>query len=1078
MSSNLRLHLLNEFRLFIDDQPVPGLHQLRLQALLAYLALHADAPQPRRRIAIQFWLDSSEKQALTNLRKLLHRLQQQFPQIDQWLEIGQHTLAWRAGAAVSSDVADLTQALNELEAAMYAPATPVRADGIPFDPALVERIMRLYTGDLLPACYDEWLLVQRDTLHDRVIRVLHHALPHLERGQAYRTGIHCADYLLRLDPTAEDIYRQLMRLHALNGNRAAALQVYQTCVRQLCDELDVPPAAETTALYQRLQQSELPPAPIGSNTAAASGAGTSGPVAQAGPDTQPSQTPLVGRQAEWRTLLTAWQAVPQRGPHFCLIWGEAGMGKTRLVEELQQWVSLRTGTVATARAYAAEGNLPYAPVTTWLRSPNIRPAIDHLARHWQTEIARLVPELQQADPTLPPPQPMTESWQQQRFHEALASVLPKVPGPCLLILDDSQWCDVETLRWLRYLLRFDPRLPLLIVGTVRSDAVIGGHPLHDLVHQLQRTQQITQLELGPLSPDAGIALIRRLAGDAVPPDAAHLAAEAEGNPLFIVEMVRARLAAEEPTPGARPAHLTDPGMANDAPRPLPATVQAVIATRLAQLSPIAHQLTELAAAAGRAFAPELLSAIGLLSEEDLIVGLDELWQRRILREEAGAYDFSHDKIREVAYAAIPPMQRRRLHRRIALALEALHAANPAPVWGQLAHHYSLAQQPQAARPYLVRLAEQAEALDAYTDAAAYFGRALALYTSDPAADPAVIFDLHARRAALLGRIGDLTTSAQDVAAMFTLARQLDDPIYLAKAYLRQAACLSRQAHAADAIQAGEQALTLYRTHADHAGEIQALRELGLICWTAQEYGRALAYGREVLQLHRRHSDIVGEATALHNLAEIYRSLHSPQQAIALYEQARGLYWGSQNQRSQAITLYGLAATYRQVAQPEMALAAYRHAEIRCEQAGDRLIRSRIYHAMGILHWEMGNTDAAIAAMGQAFALSEVTGHVPEMAYSRLAQGFMVAHTGARQTAINLLEEALAIFRRMNDPEGAREVQMRLDLLRQGRLDLPEPPAALQWQRSHIVLTDWKVYCEFELPHLAARRYQPQAQAAE
>ena len=106
---------------------------------------------------------------------------------------------------------------------------------------------------------------------------------------------------------------------------------------------------------------------------------------------------------------------------------------------------------------------------------------------------------------------MTEGWQQQRFYEAMTRVIVAAPSPRLLILDDMQWCDGETLRWLRYLLRFDPQLPLLLVGTVRSEDIDAQHPLHELLHQLRRTGQYTEVELHPLDAEETATLAKSLA---------------------------------------------------------------------------------------------------------------------------------------------------------------------------------------------------------------------------------------------------------------------------------------------------------------------------------------------------------------------------------------------------------------------------------------------------------------------------------------------------------------------------------------------------------------------------------------
>jgi hypothetical protein len=122
--------------------------------------------------------------------------------------------------------------------------------------------------------------------------------------------------------------------------------------------------------------------------------------------------------------------------------------------------------------------------------------------------------------------------------------------------------------------------------------------------------------------------------------------------------------------------------------------------------------------------------------------------------------------------------------------------------------------------------------------------------------------------------------------------------------------------------------------------------------------------------------------------------------------------------------------------------------------------------MAILYCEMEQPEASLHAMHQAVEISRATGHLPGIAYSLLAQGYMAAQVGRRAAAQQLLVEALTSLELMGDTEGIGEVQRRLELLADGKGNLPEPPATMSWIRSHVVLTEGKVYCEFELPSLS------------
>jgi DNA-binding SARP family transcriptional activator/tetratricopeptide (TPR) repeat protein len=687
MTPSLRIHLLGEFRLFVADQPMLTIDRPRQQALLAYLLLHRHAPQPRQQVAFCFWPDSSEAQAYTNLRKLVFQVRQALPQADHFLIVDSQHLGWQANAPYTLDVAELEQALTELEHSNVPAAKTV------------QQVIALYRGELLPTCYDDWLLPLRRALHERVVNTLEKVVVGLQAQRAYELALRCAEHLRRLDPLHEASYRQLMQLRALSGDRAGALRVYHECVTVLEQELGVPPASETQALYEHLLKVEPTSAP-----------------ASAAPALPTIQIPLVGRQPEWQALRQAWTEM-SRGPRLVTIWGEAGVGKTRLVEELVHWARSRPGSVAYARTYTAEGALAYAPLTEWLRSEALRPVLAQAEKVWLLELARLLPELQRQHPNLPAPLPMGEGWQRQRFYEALARVILAAPPPLLLVLDDLHWCDAETLAWLRYLLRFDPQAHLLVVGTVRSEAIDEQHPLHELQQQLQRAGQYQALELAPLNVEEASLLASYLTDADITGWTARLYRETEGNPLFVVEMVRAGILGRQTTA-------------------LPPTVQAVIAARLSQLSPVAHQLAQLAATVGQAFTLDVLAAASELDEDALVQGVDELWRRRVVREQEDSYEFSHDKIREVAYGEISPIRRRYLHQRVAQALERLYTPNLETLYGRLGLHFERAGMRGKAVAYLQQAGEQAQRLSANQEALRYYHQALVLAQENRASLPA------------------------------------------------------------------------------------------------------------------------------------------------------------------------------------------------------------------------------------------------------------------------------------------------------------------------------------------------------
>ncbi|GIK36226.1 MAG: SARP family transcriptional regulator [Chloroflexota bacterium] len=701
----LGVQLLGGFNLIYDAVPITGVNSARLQSLLAYLILHADTPQQRQHLAFILWPDTTESQARNNLRQFFYQLRHALPSPDRFLVADTNTVYWKTDEGQVIDVQRFERSLKEADAAEQQGDTKTLRQ-------LLERACSYYQGDLLPGCYDDWIIPERERRQQHYYTACQKLMQVLETEREYPAALQVAQHLLRLDPLDEGVYVSLIRLYGLNDDRAGARRVYQTAVETLHRELGVEPGDTLRAAYERLQQ--LPRK-----------------MSRFDPDDSAGSGPLklVGRQAEWPQLQAAWQRAASGGAHLVLITGEAGIGKSRLAEELFSWARQQGFTTAHTRSYGAEGRLSLAPITEWLRSNALRPHLASLDPVWQTEIARLLPELLSDYPDLARPEPISEYGRRQRFFEALARGVLTAPRPLLLWIDDLQWCDQETLEWLHFLLRFEPRNALLILGTARSEESPPDHPLSALARQLRTEDKITSIELSPLDAAETAKLASQVQGYALDDRTnIHLYRETEGNPLFVVETIRAGLAhtvASEPNSSTA---TTAPNSSR-----LPPRVQAIIAGRLAQLSPTARKVAELGAAIGRAFTLALLLLAEPEDEVTVIHALDELWQRRIVREQsANLFDFTHDKLREVAYAETSAPQRHLLHRRIARSLEALNAAELDPISPQVAAHYEQAGLFEQAIPYYQRAGSVAASVYANEDAIKLFTRGLELLGQLPA----------------------------------------------------------------------------------------------------------------------------------------------------------------------------------------------------------------------------------------------------------------------------------------------------------------------------------------------------------
>src|SRR6266700_4493917 len=196
----LHIHLLGGFHIASGETPVTSIEMPRLQSLLAYLVLHRVSPQSRPHLAYQLWPDSTDAQALTNLRASVHRLRQALPHAGSLLHTDRQVLAWQPSIPWTLDVLDFEQALLQADQAIQ------HKDRSAVWQALTNAV-DLYQGDLLPSCYDEWILPERDRLRQAFLTALEQLIGLLEEERNYPAAIRAAQRLLRHDPLHEATYR-------------------------------------------------------------------------------------------------------------------------------------------------------------------------------------------------------------------------------------------------------------------------------------------------------------------------------------------------------------------------------------------------------------------------------------------------------------------------------------------------------------------------------------------------------------------------------------------------------------------------------------------------------------------------------------------------------------------------------------------------------------------------------------------------------------------------------------------------------------------------------------------------------
>ncbi|MCB0185126.1 MAG: AAA family ATPase, partial [Caldilineaceae bacterium] len=838
------------------------------------LVLHPHAV-PRRQISAALWPDVKESTGRNRLRNLLHQLRQLLPHVDAFLDTQPTTIGWREDAPCAIDVAHFIGALALAER---------HADPQQREQALTQAV-DLYQGNLFPDCYDDWIAPLRTKFYNELLGAYEQLMALAEGRQDWSAAQRHAERSLAYDPLRESTYCRLMTFYAQQGDSAAVMETYRRCRAILARELDAAPSESTQALYSELT--------LGTRPVAADAIERMPRVVHSSMPT--TRRPLIGRVVELHTLQWHWEQVQQGTSRLVVIQGEAGIGKSRLAAAFAHWAQQEGITVASAACYAVEGTLAYAPIAEWIRAEPIWQTLDGLEDIWLTEVARLVPEVQSRYAHLPPPAPMHESWQQQRFFTALAITMLEHGQPLVLLLDDLQWADDETFQWLHFLLRYESPTPLLVVVTLRTDDATERTRTQRLLHALTHQNLVEEITLAPLSIVDTAALAEHLMGrELFPPQVAQIFHETEGNPLFIVETVRA--ATEDP------AYLTVPPVVdsgNAAPsRHLPPKVRSLIESRLARLSTTAAEMVQLAAVIGRRFAYPLLITVSGESEEIVLAGLEELWQQQLIRE-AGAdrfggwqeYDFTHDKVREVVYATLSPIRRRYLHRKVGEALSTHPQIDDGAFSGQSAAHFEAAGLFTQAVAHYHKAGQFSAGLYAFQRAEQAYANAvrLARQIDLPPATMRALYDERGRLRELSGDYGSAIAIYRELEALAKVQR--DNELALL-AIERLATCYTEPSSVHDRAAAAallERGIQLAQTLADPHAEARFLRTrmVDLSHYGSDE--EAVQIGEQALHVARTHGLTMELASILNDLAVPLRLSGQQEVAQRYASEARQLF---------------------------------------------------------------------------------------------------------------------------------------------------------------------------------------------
>ena len=735
--------------------------------------------------------------------------------------------------------------------------------------------------------------------------------------------------------------------------------------------------------------------------------------------------------------------------HVLLLMGEAGIGKTRLAEELSHEARVRSWAVAWSRAYEQEGAVPYRPWIELLRTllqyiptevlvsgvesraGNDIANLTHSTPSALERLSTLLPELRDLLPQnarsyaqLPPEQERLHLWEAT---QGLLSLLSKTT-PLLLVLDDLHWTDGSSRELLAYITRHIQDQRILIVGTCRDVELSPNHGLRSLIADLRREQAIVTVAVQPLTQSQIGSLVAHLPQNIVQ----SIQTQAAGNPFFAEELARvseatltsARQASES---SSHPLYARHAGhgstrhhhherQKSSARSGLPEGIAAVLERRLGRLSNECQVLLGKAAVLGGSFEFEqLLSMANEHSEDMLLDLLEEALHAGLLTEEGTGtritYHFWHPLIVSHLYERLSAVRCAQLHRRAAKALLETHTGHEGAVAAAITHHLSKGGGESARVALYAELAgNQAYKLAAYAEAAQYYIQAVHTLTNGLLPLPQKASDL----------------ASQKIGQSFA---QIADPLHVARLLERSCECAIVQGNYEEARETYDCILQLREQQPPFTSEAERTQEAQLQGLIWREIGRTWASNgqfEQAYECYKRGEQAMREAGvttgaawacillaygSIRNLQGNYgEARHYVLEALNMLEQTLQ----AQQEKSPPVCLQLPAMVPQQIL--KKGEPALRRFQTRTEQAmlGNPLEVGLAYESLGIIDANVGQFTEALKHLHKALAIFEQ--HDLDIAMVKVYGNLGAVHAVKSENTVarTYMQRALALAERMGN----------------------------------------------------------------
>jgi len=730
---------------------------------------------------------------------------------------------------------------------------------------------------------------------------------------------------------------------------------------------------------------------------------------------------LIDRAKEMSVLREAADRAVRGQGGVVFLYGEAGIGKTRLAKELGAYARSRGMQVLSGRSpalFRMDGVPPYVLWEEVIKDYLEVCTPEQLFRvigSYPIEVSKLVPELKQKLRTFPQSFPLSPEHSRDRLFEAVSQFVTNVSKetPLLVILDDLQWTDQSSLLLLHYLARGVYKESLLLLGAYRDTYVHKKHPLSPVLTELNRERLLQSVSLKRMSFDDVLEMIKRiLEQDDVSREFCKLVFEkTRGNPFFVEEVIKSLkeeevIYREKNKWGIREVSKIE----------FPETVKDVIRARIGRLGDECQNVLTMASFVGKDFTFEALSGVTGVEEDELLEIMDKLLKtgfikRREIRGE-DVCSFADILVRDVVHGGVGHFKRKKLHGVVGSALEKVYAKNIDEHLGELALHFLESGNKEKALDYFLKAGDKATKIYANNEAASYFQSALKLLEGKES-------EL-GERGRVLEELGDIKRLVGETDACMKylneallLWKQLHEKEKVARLHRKICYVFVRLANKKKAMEHHEKALKILETEPESVELAHVYRDKAAALWSWGDMAEALPWAKKALKLAKKlnFSEVIASSYII--LGIIFHSTGNPKKGIGYTQKALKTALDNDHMPT-ALSAYNNLFAFLPAEENERRLECAKKGFELAKKVG--AVSNQSFIGANLAEWysSMGNMDEAVLLAEESVILDRKSGNMSHLSISLSSLGYAYQVLGEWDKSEQCYKEALSIPTTLDD----------------------------------------------------------------